>query len=374
MQSRSPRVGKSVAFSAAAALALGTMVSAPAEASTTTNVNVVGYSVVGPVTKALEAAFQATPAGQGVTFTNSFGASDTETNNVVNGLGADVVNLSYQPNIATLVTANKVPANWASQELTYGKINTTLKGTKQQTVYPTKGIVTDSVVVFVVRQGNPLKIHTWGDLVKPGVQVVTPNPLTSGSAKWNLLAGYTAQLSLGRKPTKAQDYLKSLLSNTVAQPTSGSASLSTFLAGTGNVLLSYEDDAIAAISSGSPIQIVTPPETLLIENPVALTTTGVQNPAATAFYKFLFSNAGQTIYSAHGFRSVLKSVWTRVHDAFASFKKTAYLWTISKIEPGGWTAVNQTFFSSSVAFPSNDQTHPSSGIVTYLEQFAGKNT
>ena len=224
MQLRSPRVGKSVALGAAAVLALGTMVLAPAGASTTTNVNVVGYSVVGPVTKALESAFQATPAGQGVTFTNSFGASDTETNNVVNGLGADIVNLSYEPNIATLVAANKVPSNWAGQERTFAKVNTSLKGTKQQTVYPTPGIVTDSVVVFVVRQGNPLKIRTWGDLVKPGVQIVTPNPLTSGSAKWNLLAGYTSQLSLGRKPTKAQDYLKARLGNTVAQPTSGSAS------------------------------------------------------------------------------------------------------------------------------------------------------
>src|ERR1035437_8509691 len=154
-------------FSVWMALALSlsslTLLSTRVSAASTTNVNVVGYSVVGPAYKALEAAFQATPAGQNVTFTNSFGASDTETNNVANGLSADIVNLSYQPNIATLVGASKVPANWAKQELTIGHVNPALKGKKQQTVYSTPGIVTDSVVVFVVRPKNPLNIVSWSD-------------------------------------------------------------------------------------------------------------------------------------------------------------------------------------------------------------------
>jgi ABC-type sulfate transport system substrate-binding protein len=355
-------------------VALTSVALAPASASTTTNVNVVGYSVAGPVTKALEAAFQKTPAGQGVLFTNSFGASDTETNNVVNGQSADLVNLSYEPNIATLVTAGKVPVNWAGQELTYGHVNSALKGKKQQTVYSTPGIITDSVVVFVVRPNNPLHIATWGDLVKPGVQVVTPNPVTSGSAKWNLLAGYTSQLSLGRSANQAEDYLKALLENTVAQPSSGSAALSTFLAGTGNVLLAYEDDALAAKAAGDNITIVTPPETLLIENPIALTQTGLTNPAATAFYQYLFSAAGQTIYSGLGYRSVLKGVWTKNQKTFASFTKPSYLWFVSKIEPGGWPSVDPIFFGSSIVLPKRNATHPTSGIVTYLEQFAGKNT
>ncbi|HEY5120950.1 MAG TPA: extracellular solute-binding protein [Acidimicrobiales bacterium] len=374
MRLHSSRFRGLLGAAAGASLTLTTIALVPAGASTTTNVSVVGYSVAGPVTKALETAFQKTPAGQSVTFTNSFGASDTETNNVVNGQSADLVNLSYEPNIATLVTAGKVPVNWARQELTYGRVNPALQGKRQQTVYPTPGIVTDSVVVFVVRPNNPLHIATWGDLIKSGVQLVTPNPLTSGSAKWNLLAGYTSQLSLKRTPTQAQNYLKSLLANTVAQPTSGSAALSTFLAGTGNVLLAYEDDALAANAAGDAIEIVTPPQTLLIENPVALTQTGVANPAATAFYQYLFSTRGQSIYSSFGYRSVLKSVWTHNQNAFPSFKKASYLWTIAKIAKGGWTSVDPTFFGTSIVFPSNDATHPSSGIVTYLEQFAGKNT
>ena len=126
----------------------------PASAATT-NVNVVGYSVVGPAYKALEAAFQATPAGQNVTFTNSFGASDTETNNVVNGQAADIVNLSYESNIATLVNDNLVPTNWTSQESSVAGVRTALTGKRQQTTYNTPGIVTDSTVVFIVRAGNP---------------------------------------------------------------------------------------------------------------------------------------------------------------------------------------------------------------------------
>ena len=187
-----------------------------------------------------------------------------------------------------------------------------------------------------------------------------------------MLAGYTSQLSLARKPAQAQNYLKALIANTVAQPTSGSAALSTFLAGTGNVLLAYEDDALAANTAGDAIEIVTPPQTLLIENPVALTNTGQANPSAIAFYRFLFSAKGQNIYSVNGYRSVLKSVWTRTRGSYASFTKPSYLWTISRMNKGGWSVVDPVFFGPSIGFPSNDKQHPSTGIVTYLEQFAGK--
>ena len=365
-------------FSVWMALALSlsslTLLSTRVSAASTTNVNVVGYSVVGPAYKALEAAFQATPAGQNVTFTNSFGASDTETNNVANGLSADIVNLSYQPNIATLVGASKVPGGWTSQESIYAGVRPMLTGAKQQVNFATPGIVTDSVVVFVVRSGNPLHITRWSDLIKSGVQVVTPNPLTSGSAKWNLLAGYSSQLSLGKTPKQAQNYLKSLLTHTVAQPSSGSASLAAFLAGTGNVLLAYEDDALAAVASGSPVQIVTPPQTLLIENPIALTNTGLSNNAALAFYKYVFSAAGQGIFASLGYRSVLKNVWNQTKSSFPSFSKSSYLWTIAKINKGGWPVVDPTFFGSKIVLPKNDKQHPSSGIVTYLEQFAGQSS
>lgn len=374
-----------VSAATAAVLPLTMLGLVPAEASTTTttvaaaptttiapvNVNVVGYSVVGPAYKALEAAFQATPAGRNVTFTNSFGASDTETSNVVNGQAADLVNLSYASNVASLVTAGKVPSNWTSQELAYGHVNPALTGANQRTTYPTPGIVTDSVVVFVVRSGNPLHITNWSSLIKAGVQVVTPNPLTSGSAKWNLLAGYAAQISLGASPTKAQDYLKQLIAHTVAQPSSGSAALAAFVGGTGNVLLDYEDDALAAVANGDAIQIVTPPQTLLIENPIALTDTGVSNPGAVAFYRYLFSAAGQGIFASLGYRSVLKTVWLQTKSDFPAFKKATDLLTVADLNKKGWPSVDPEFFSPTVVFPKGSTTHPSQGIVTYLEQFAG---
>ena len=367
----------SLMFSPAGATDTTTTLGSTATTSTTlapTNVNVVGYSIVGPAFKALEAAFQATPSGKNVSFTNSFGASDTVTTSVVNGQPADLVNLSYEPNMATLVTAGKVPSNWAGQELAYAHVNVAAKGAKQQTTYLTPGILTDSVVVFLVRKGNPRGISKWSDLIRSGSQVVTPNPLTSGSAKWNLLAGYASQLSLGHNAKQAQNYLKSLIGHTVAQPTSGSASLAAFVAGTGNVLLAYEDDAQAAIAAGDQVQIVTPPQTLLIENPVALTTTGVHNPGAVAFYRYLFSAAGQGIFASLGYRSVLKNVWASTQNNFPVFKKATNLLSVANINKHGWPSVDPQFFGTEVAFPKGDNAHPSSGIVTYLEKFAGSNS
>ena len=356
MQIRSSKWFRLAAVGTAAALPLTILALEPAQAAST-NVSVVGYSVVGPAYKILEADFQATPAGQGITFTNSFGASDTETNDVAEGQAADIVNLSYEPNMATLVGDGRISPNWALQERTIGGVNPAARFKRQQTTYHTPGIVTDSVVAFAVRPGNPLGIEKWGDLVKSGVQVVTPNPVTSGSARWNLLAGYAAQISLGRTPNEGQSYLQSLISNTVAQPTSGSAALAAFIGGTGNVLIDYEDDINAAIAAGDKLQIVTPPETLLIENPIALTYTGSANPAAVAFYKYLFSVSGQTAFADLGYRSVLKSVWASTESKFPSFKKSTDLLTVESL--GGWPAVNFEFFSNTVVIPNGNTTFPS---------------
>jgi sulfate transport system substrate-binding protein len=361
------------------ALALGAALSgtlaavSPAGAGSS-SVAVVGYSVVGPAFTALEAAFQATPSGQDVTFTNSFGASDTQATNVANGQPADLVNLSYEPNVATLVTDGRVPATWSTQEKTDAGVNPALTGKHQVTVYKTPGIVTDSTVVFIVRPGNPLHIGKWSDLIKSGVQIVTPNPLTSGSAKWNLLAAYESQIALKRTPREAQSFLKSILENTVSQPTSGSSAMAAFVAGTGNVLLDYEDDAQAALAKHDAIQIIVPPQTLLIENPIALTTTGVSNSAAKAFYRYLFSAAGQGIFASLGYRSVLSTVWKASIKNYPSFKAKTTLSTVEQMAKTGWTAVDPEFFSPTVVFPKGTTTYPSQGIVTYLEQFAGQHT
>jgi len=361
---RSPNNLRTRLTAAVVALALPATALLPTSAGASTdNVNIVGYSVVGPAFTALESAFQQTTAGAGVTFTNSFGASDTQTNNVANGQAADLVNLSYEPNITSLVSAGVVPSNWATQETTIAGVK--LSGKSAATTYATPGILTDSVVVFIVRKGNPLNVGTnWLSLTKPvnnktaTVQIVTPNPTTSGSARWNLISAYAAAIGAKYSKSKAIAFVRSIISETVAQPVSGSAAMSAFLAGTGNVLLDYEDDALAAVAKGDAISIVYPTQSIVIENPAALTNTGLNNPGAVAFYKYLFSSAGQTILANLGYRPVLKSVWAATSTKFPGYAAKK-LHLITSLNANGWAALNTQFFD------------PTSGIVTQLEQSLG---
>jgi len=298
-------------------------------------VSLVAYSTPKPAYSVLISAFDETAAGSGVTFTQSFGPSGTQATSVTQGLPADVVNFSLAPDMNKLVSAGLVASTWGSG--------------------PTKGIVTDSIVSFVVRPGNPKHIKTWADLVKPGVQVITPNPFSSGSAKWNLMAAYGAQLALHKTKAQALAYLTQLLQHTVAQPSSASTALQTFLGGQGDVLLDYEDDAIYAQNQNQPVSIVTPPETILIENPIAVTTKAADPTAAKAFVKFLLSTEGQTLWAEQGYRPVLPSVAARFD--FPTPKK---LFTIDGL--GGWTSVNTAFFD------------PTTGKVAAIEQSLGQAT
>jgi sulfate/thiosulfate transport system substrate-binding protein len=315
---------------AAATLALA----APAGAQGS-SLSLVAYSTPKPAYSALIQGFEATKAGKGVTFTQSYGPSGTEATAVVNGLHATVVNFSLEPDMAKLVKAGLVPASWD-------------KG-------PTKGMVTDSVVAFVVRKGNPKHITTWADLVKPGVGVITPNPFSSGSARWNLLAAYGAEKALGKSGTQATNYLAAMLKNTVAQPSSASEALQTFLSGEGTVLLDYEDDALYAKSQGEPIAVVVPAQTILIQNPIAVTSNASNPAAAKAFVSYLESVRGQTLWAKEGYRPVLASVAAKFH-----FPKPKDLFTIQSL--GGWTSVTTAFFT------------PTSGSVTKIETGLGVST
>ncbi len=325
------RLGQ-VAGIGALALAPLAFTALPAGASGGT-VNLVAYSTPKPAYTVLEKAFAATKAGSGVTVSGSFGPSGTQATSVVDGLPADVVNFSLEPDMAKLVKGGQVSSSWA-------------KG-------PTKGMVTNSIVSFVVRPGNPKHIKTWADLVKSGVQIVTPNVFSSGSAKWNIMAAYGAQLKLGKSPTAAQAYLSQLLHHAVAQPTSASAALQTFLSGQGDVLLDYEDDALYAKSQGEAVDIITPPQTILIQNPIAVTKTA--SSSAKAFVTYLESPAGQKVWGKQGYRPVLPSVAKQF-----KFPQPKSLFTIDSL--GGWTAVNTKFFD------------PTTGIVAKDEQSLGVST
>src|SRR5438552_11731005 len=218
------------------------------------HLTLVAYSTPQQVFEKLIPSFQAAPEGKGVGFSQSYGGSGAQSRAVTNGLHADVVNFSLAPDVERLVKAGLVSASW-NQNATHG-------------------FVSDSVVVIIVRKGNPKHITNWSDLVKPGVQVVTPNPFTSGGARWNIMSAYGGALRAGKTPKQAIAYLKELFKrHVVAQPSSAREALQTFLAGKGDVLLSYENEAILAKNKGQSVNWVAPKATILIENPIAVTST-----------------------------------------------------------------------------------------------------
>lgn len=276
------------------------------------------YSTPAEAYKELLPAFQKTPAGAGVTFSESYGASGAQSRAVAAGLPTDVVALSLAPDVDKLVAKGIVAKDWADDEY--------------------KGFVTESVVVFVVRKGNPKNIKTWDDLIKPGVQVVTPNPFTSGGAKWNTMAAYGAKIQQGQTETQAADYLRAFYKNVVSQDKSARESLQTFGAGKGDVLISYENEALTAQEKGIDVDYVIPTETILIENPIAVTETSQNTAKAQALVDYLRSAPAQQIYVKHHYRPVLDSA----NDP-AKFPTPTGLFTIDKF--GGWPAVDEKIFA-----------------------------
>jgi sulfate/thiosulfate transport system substrate-binding protein len=300
-----------------------------------TQLALVAYSTPKKAYGALTADFAQTSAGEGVTFNQSFGASGSQSRAVDSGQPADIVAFSLEPDITRLVKDGLVGQDWNAN--------------------PQKGISSDSVVVLVVRKGNPKHIAGWDDLVKPGIDVITPNPSTSGGARWNVLAGYGAQLKEGKSQAQALDYVRTLLTKNVSvQPSSASQALQTFTTGKGDVLLDYESDAIAAQKAGDSIQYVVPKQTILIETPIAVTAKSSHKSQAQAFVNWQWSSAGQTIWGQQGYRPVDKAVFKQ----FASkFPTPPQLFTIGFL--GGWKTVKTNFFD------------PSTGSITKIEQDAG---
>jgi sulfate/thiosulfate transport system substrate-binding protein len=300
-----------------------------------TKLQLVAYSTPKKAYAALTAAFAKTSAGNGVSFGQSFGASGSQSRAVDTGQPADVVAFSTTPDMTRLVKDSIVSKDWNAN--------------------PEQGFSSDSVVVFVVRKGNPKHITGWDDLIKSGVDVITPNPSTSGSARWNILAGYGAQLKEGKTPAQALAYVNTLLTKNVSvQDSSASAALQTFTGGKGDVLLDYESDALAAEKAGDAIQIVYPKQTILIQTPIAVTSKSSHAKPAQAFVNWQWSTAGQTIWAQQGYRPVLASV---AKQFTSKFPTPPALFTIDYL--GGWTKVSKEFFA------------PSTGSITKIEQAAG---
>ncbi|HTR70369.1 MAG TPA: sulfate ABC transporter substrate-binding protein [Mycobacteriales bacterium] len=314
------------------AVAAGCGGSSGGSGSASKTINLVAYSTPQKAYESLFPAFQKTAEGAGTSLSPSYGASGTQEKAVEAGQKADVVEFSRSSDMDKLVSANLVPSSWSQNKY--------------------DGMVTNSVAVFIVRKGNPLNIHSWDDLIKPGVKVVTPNPLSSGSACWNLMAAYGAQIQEGKTQSQALDYVHQLLEHTVSQPESGSLATAAFVQGTGDVLIGYENEAIEAQQAGDDVDYVIPSDTILIQNPIAVTTNAANPTLANNFVKFLYSDTGQSIFAQQGYRPVVKSELDPKR-----FPTPPGLFTIQSL--GGWTAVNAKFFD------------PENGLITNLENETG---
>jgi sulfate transport system substrate-binding protein len=289
--------------------------------------NLVGYSVAEAANAAAAQEWAKTNEGSNVTFRTSYGASGDQSRAVLNGLAADVVHFSVESDITRLVP-DLVDPRWNSG--------------------PTKGIISSSLVVFVVRPGNPKNIHGWDDLIKPGIGIVTPNPASSGSARWNALAAWGQVIAAGGTEDQAKDFVTKLYANAVALPASGRDATTAFLGGTGDVYLTYENEAILAKQSGEDLDWVYPDTTLLIENPAAVLKTA--DPKAQAYLNFVLTPAGQRAFALKGYRPVISGVDTSgipgVPDPTNPFPTPKKLLTIANDFGGDWAALSKKFFDA----------------------------
>lgn len=311
-------------------------------ASDSHTLNIVGFSTMQQPNDKAFAAFEATSQGQGWTLQGSYGASGSQRDAVISGQPADEVHLSLEPDVAKLVDAGKVAKGWDQNS--------------------TDGICTNTVVVFGVQSGNPKHIETWDDLLKPGVQIVTPDPGSSGSAKWNLLAAYGAYLKETGSQAGAEADMKKFMANVVSWPDSGRDATTTFEGGTGDVVLSYENEMVQARVAGQSIDYVDPSTSLLIQNPCAVTVGAPQE--ATDFLNWQKSTAGQKVYVETGFRPLPGANVGTVSvpgamDPSNPFPTIKNLQTIDKTF-GGWDAADPKYFD------------PTNGILTKLKAEAGQ--
>lgn len=303
------------------------------------------FSVMEAANEPVFEAFAGSDGGDGAEFTTSYGSSGDQSRAVAAGAEADVVHYSLESDVTRLVDEGLVAEDWKDN--------------------PTQGVATSSVVVFVVREGNPLGIETWEDLVEQDVEVITPNPGSSGSARWNILAAWAhAEASGGEE--SAEEYLTELLDNTIALPASAREATTAFTDGSGDVLLSYENEAILARQNDAGVDYVVPPDTLLIENPAAVTTGA--DDTARAFLDFLTTPEAQALYAASGFRPVVDGVEVPevegANDPTDPFPTPETLYTIDD-DFGGWSTAADEFFGD------GEDGNPL-GVITRLQQETGK--
>ena len=327
MQNRSRAVRGVVLAAVLASAALSACAPGGAsEGSAEETINIVGFAVPEAANKNLAAEFVETEAGTDVKFETSYGASGDQSRAVEAGLKADYVHFSVPTDVTRLVEADLVAPEWDQGE--------------------NKGVVSTSVVVFGVRDGNPKNIKTWEDLIKPGVEIVTPNPASSGAARWNALAAYGQVISSGGTEQEAEQYVEAFFKNVVTLPGSGRDATTAFLGGTGDVLMAYENEAILAAQNDEPFEYEIPETTLLIENAGAI----LKDASAPAqdWLDFVLSDAGQKQFALTGFRPIRDDVdfggtVEGAKDPADPFPVVGTLLTVDA-DFGGWDEVSTKFF------------------------------
>ena len=320
-------------LSACASTDAGTGDAAAGTSEESVELSLVAYSTPQAAYEKIIAVFQQTDAGKNVTFSQSYGASGDQSRAVEAGLPADFVMFSLETDMTRVVEAGLVDATWNADEH--------------------KGMITDSVVALIVRGGNPKKIKDWDDLLRDDVEVITPNPFSSGGARWNIMAAYGAQIDNGAPEAEAEKFLADMLANVPVQDESARAALQTFTGGKGDVLIGYENEAIFAKQNGQAIEYVIPESTILIENPAAITSTSKHPEQAQAFLDFVRGEEAQKIFAENGYRPVLEGADTAGQD----FPEPPGLFTIADL--GGWSDVTTTFFDAE------------KGVVTEIERNLG---
>jgi sulfate transport system substrate-binding protein len=272
--------------------------------------------------------------GKSIAIDASHGGSGKQARSVIDGLQADVVTLALAADIDAIADKAKLlPKDW-------------------QTRLPDNSTPYTSTIVFLVRKGNPKGIKDWGDLIKPGIAIVTPNPKTSGGARWNYLAAWAwAKKANGGDDAKAKDFVQKLFKNVPVLDSGARGATTTFVQrGIGDVLLAWENEAFLAVNELGPekVEIVTPSLSVLAEPPVALVDKVVDRKgtreAAQAYLDFLYSPAGQELVAKHYYRPRSKEVAAKYQERFKSLE----LVTIEAF--GGWTKAQATHFADGGVF------------------------
>jgi sulfate/thiosulfate transport system substrate-binding protein len=273
--------------------------------------------------------------GNDVTVQQSHGGSGKQARSVIDGLEADVVTLALAYDVDALTRTGLIPANWQSR-------------------LPNNSAPYTSTIVFLVRKGNPKKIKDWDDLAKPGVAVITPNPKTSGGARWNYLAAWGHALrKFGNDPAKAQDFVKRIFKNVPILDTGARGSTVTFVErGIGDVLIAWENEALLAVrelGGKGEFQIVAPPLSILAEPPVTVVDKVANKhktaAVAKAYLEYLYTPEGQEIAAKHYYRPRNEAVAAKYAQQFPKLE----LFTVGEVF-GGWTKAQKTHFDDGGIF------------------------